>query len=334
MAYSTGTAASPTALLQALATFLVAQGWTSAAAAVDGSGYRAHLHKGGVYANFRAAENEQIWDSNNTGSGYGIGLYLGTGYSGAADWQDQAGGPSVSSENFGVGMILPAGPFVAHHFHADGADNIFVAVEHTGGVFGYLGFGLALSKETHAQDLPYFFGSMAGFYTTSLQGVSTINHGTLAVSGTEPFAVHQTSDTFLNATGFVKVPSSIQPSANNWVSNGVGASPSGATGVRLGVPFHSVLNFNSSGAVLNEHPRWDYLKIIDRRVATAYARAFLAPPMLFAPDSITSRWIYLGSAPSVFGCGAVGNGWAAGDTLTVGGLDYLVYPNIACRHVP
>lgn len=333
MAYATGTAANPTALLQALATFLTSNGWTSAAAGVDGSGYRAHLHRSGVYVNLRAAENEAIWTTNNTGTGYGIGVYLGTGYSGAAAWNAQAGGPAPVSENYGAGMILPAGPYVAHHFHQDADGNVVVVVEHTGGIFAHLGFGLELSKETHTESLPYFWGSQGSYYNTSLSGASNINHGTLAISMTEPTAAHQSSST-INATAFVKVPSSIQPAANNWISNGVGAAFTGAMGVRLGVPFHSVLDFNSSGQLLNEHPRYDYLKIVDRRVATAFPRALILPPILFAPDPITSRWRYLGAIPNAFGCGAVGNGWAAGDTLTIGGLDYRVYPNIAARYIP
>ena len=240
MAYTTSTASSPTALLQALVTFLNAQGWTTEAAAVDGSGYRAHMSKSGLYANFRAAENESIW-SASAGAGYGLGMYLGDGYSGAAAWNAQSGGPELSSVMYGCGMLLPAGPYVAHHFHADGSDNIFVAVEHTGGIFGYMGFGPKLSQETHDETLPYFFGSTSAYHNTDTSG-ATQNHGNLLVSGTEPFAAHEDNNTTQRATGFVQVPSSIQSAANNWISNGRGTSPTdtGDLGVLLGVPFHSI----------------------------------------------------------------------------------------------
>ncbi len=109
-AYSTGVSTSPTNLLQSFVTWLVAGGWTLDSSAAEGTGWRAHLHKGGVYVHFRAAGLEQVWaaaggkfhDSghyNDGGSGaalakgYGIGFYLGTGYSGAAAWNEQVGGP-------------------------------------------------------------------------------------------------------------------------------------------------------------------------------------------------------------------------------------------------
>ena len=56
--YQTGTVAGPTALLQALVTWLVAQGWTSDSSASSGAGWRSHLHKNGLYINLRALVGE------------------------------------------------------------------------------------------------------------------------------------------------------------------------------------------------------------------------------------------------------------------------------------
>jgi len=336
MAYQTGTAATPTALLTTLVTWLIGRGWTSHASAADGSGHRAHLSKGGVYANFRAISLEAAWPNNapDAASGYGLGLYLGTGYSGAAAWHEQAGGPATTGVvNNGVGIMLPAGPFPAYHFFDDGADNILVMVQHTGGIFGCLGFGLKLSQDSHALSLPYFFGSTSG-YNNTLPGTSPAqDYGTTAQNCTYPFATHEASNTVVRATGFVKVPSSIEPNNNNWISSGVGTTSStGALGTRLVVPLvsHSL----DAGTVDAVSPNWRTIPNLGRGVGQAYPRAQLMVLWLFAPNPITSRYQYLGAPPSIFGCDAVGNGWGANDTLTIAGLDYRVYPGVAVRYIP
>ena len=134
-AYQTGVSSSPTNLLQTLVTWLVAQGWTSDSSASDGSGWRAHLHKSGVYVNMRAAANESIWPKTpgsgnwDSGAGYGIGLYLGDGYSGAAAWSQQSGRPlRIDGSVSGCGINLPSGSVAAYHFFDDGADNITIVV--------------------------------------------------------------------------------------------------------------------------------------------------------------------------------------------------------------
>lgn len=334
MAYQTGTAANATALLTTLVTWLNGRGWTTAASASDGLGHRAHLHKSGVYLNFRAAELEAIWANNESGAdqGWGIGLYLGTGYSGASAWHAQAGGPVVSSQTHGVGMMLTAGPFAAYHFHDDGADNVVVIVEAAGGVFGFLGWGLKLSQDSHAETLPYFFGSTSGYATTvpRLSPAQTI--GTRTGSGKYPFGTIEAEST-VGAVGFVKVPSSIQPAANNWISNGQGTVSSFGTITPRLVGALSGHASYTGGVVDNGHPNWRSLTIQGRSVAAMYPRAIIMPAWQFVLDPVTSRYVYLGYPPSVYGCDAVGNGWAAGDILTVGGLDYKLYPSLAVRHI-
>jgi hypothetical protein len=58
--YQTGISSSPTNLLQTLVTWLTNQGWTMDMSQADGSGWRAHLHKSGVYVNLRSAMNEDL----------------------------------------------------------------------------------------------------------------------------------------------------------------------------------------------------------------------------------------------------------------------------------
>jgi len=131
--YQTGISSSPTNLLQTLVSFLSAQGWTTDSSVADGTGWRAHLHKSGLYVNLRAAMNELIWPENGSyhdglkGStgGYGIGLYLGDGYSGAAAWHEQSGRPvrPTDGSTAGCGANLPSGSVAAYHIFDDGADH-------------------------------------------------------------------------------------------------------------------------------------------------------------------------------------------------------------------
>jgi len=334
MAYQTGTAATPIALLTTLVTWLVTRGWTTAASAADGTGHRAHLSKSGVFLNFRAAVLEAVWSQNQSGSdlGHGLALYMGTAYSASDDWHGQVGGPAVAGANYGVGAMLTAGPFPAYHFHDDGSDNVMVIVEHTGGIFSWIGFGLAMSKDTHAETMPYFFGSTSGFATTTPRTSPAQVIGTRTASGKYPGATFDESAS-VGATLFVRVPSAIQPASNGWVSNGAGVTLSFGTvtpqvsGALSGQASYTI------GPVDNAHPHWRTLTIQGRAVANVYPRAMILPAWQFVLHPTTSRWTYLGYPPSVYGCDAVGNGWASGETLTIGGLDYRLYPSLAVRHI-
>ncbi len=338
MAYQTGTAATPIALLTTLVTWLNGRGWTTAASAADGTGHRAHLHKSGVYLNFRAASLEAVWANNESLSsdGYGLALYMGSGYSGAAAWNAQAGGPAVSSVNYGVGLMLPAGPYPAYYFHDDGADNVLVVVQHTGGIYGFIGFGLKLTQDTHTESLPYFFGSTPGYSTTTPRASPAQTVGTRTASGKYPGATIDDSSSNVGATCFVRVSSSIQPASNNWISNGIGTTASNGTitpRLTTALTGHAGLT-SSNGVADNAHPHWRTVTNQGRAVAAAYPRAQLMPSWLFVQHPLSARYAYLGHPPSVYGCDAVGNGWAAGDTLTIGGLDYRLYPSLAVRHIP
>lgn len=182
MAYQTGTATSPINLLQTIVTWLVSLGWTQDMSASDGSGWRAHLHKGAVYVNLRADMNEAatvIWGGNMAQNGYGIHMYLGTGFSGASAWNAQAGGPIGSGQTYtvGVGMALPSGAIQNYYFFADaGGDHICIVVESTPSVYKHVGWGPSLVKAGTWTGGPYFFGSASGYYvnyTSSGFGVTT-----------------------------------------------------------------------------------------------------------------------------------------------------------------
>ena len=116
MAFQTGSATGIVDLFDQIVTFVTANGWTLDSKVPDGSGERAHLHNGSVYVNLRAGVNENIWANGSTG--YQMGLYLGTGYSGASDWRSQAGGPLGQGQSYtvGSGMALPSGALTGYWF--------------------------------------------------------------------------------------------------------------------------------------------------------------------------------------------------------------------------
>jgi len=170
MSYQTGTASSPVDLLQKLATWLATIGWTVDSSASDASGWRMHVHKGSVYANFRAAMSEtavSIFDNTyySTTSWSGICLYLGSGYNGLNNWKTQPGGPVADGYSSTVGSVAPMaiGSVVAYHFFADSTgDNIIVVVERTAGVFTHFGWGTSLEKIGAWTGGPYFYAPCGG----------------------------------------------------------------------------------------------------------------------------------------------------------------------------
>lgn len=80
MAYATGVASTSNQLIDAIYTFAQAQGWTVNGYAPDGAGYRLHLNKGDVWANF---------STNYYPTSYALALEGSTGYNGASAWDSQ-----------------------------------------------------------------------------------------------------------------------------------------------------------------------------------------------------------------------------------------------------
>lgn len=97
MAYETGSATDEHDLLDKLRTFLVAAGWTQNYWAAEGTGYRLHLSKGNVYANFRSATHEKVHTSNQGGKMKGIGFNLSTGYNASLNWSLQPGAMTTTN---------------------------------------------------------------------------------------------------------------------------------------------------------------------------------------------------------------------------------------------
>lgn len=169
MAYSTGSATGVNDLVDKLATFIEANGWTRDSLGNEGSGRRYHAHNGSQYLNVRAHTNETVnsnvaqSSSGNSANVYGVAINIGTGYSGASAWYNQAGVPQgLSSKYMTAGIQRVTGAIPTYHFfaHNSGA-NIVCVVEYSAGFFQYFAFGV-LAKYGSFTGGDYFIGSDTG----------------------------------------------------------------------------------------------------------------------------------------------------------------------------
>lgn len=140
MAYQTGSASSPTQLLDALRVFAIANGWTELRWGALGNGYQLSLSKNGLYCHLRSGVNEALR------SGYaavtGIFLSASTGFDGAQPWNNQPGTiVNTSGLVEACGLYEVSASNTYHLFAASGPDMILLAAEVSPGVFHHLAFG-------------------------------------------------------------------------------------------------------------------------------------------------------------------------------------------------
>lgn len=135
MAFSTGTASTMTALMTALDTFIVANGWTQDQ--LDTANGKVAWHRGNIYASAR-------W---NTGTPLHLGLYQALGYTGGNDpgtHPNDSGNGAVSATNTVIDdercvESIGAGPYTYWFFEQD--FYIHVCVESAADVFKHFGAG-------------------------------------------------------------------------------------------------------------------------------------------------------------------------------------------------
>jgi hypothetical protein len=337
-AYSTGISTSPTNLLQTLVTWLVGQGWAQDASAGEGSGWRAHLHKSGLYVNFRAASNERIWPGvtgyHDRGSGgYGIGLYLGTGYSGASAWHLQAGMPTrTDGSTLGCGINLPSGSVSGYYLFDDGLDNITVVVQRSPGVFCYMGFGPTMVNLGLPENFPYFFGSSSAYMNVYGGSLLTDSHGVnvtafcpMSHGDVEPADQGAYLITGAPATGLVKVDATTW--VNRWAANCDYPHPElGYTGRFL----RCALNDNALNLGQCDEGKFPGYRFLRGRVhQAAFAGALILPVHCYVWIETGGRWAPAGYLPTVSWCDAVGHGYSAAAVYQVGGVNYSLFPGFA-----
>lgn len=342
-AYQTGISSSPTNLLQTLVTFLLAQGWTTDSSASEGSGWRVHMHKSSLYVNMRAAMDENLWQYDDDpvtyhdygDGGYGIGLYLGDGYSGAAGWAEQSGAATRPGDGstVGCGMNLPSGSVAAFHIFDDGDDNICVVVERAPGIFCHMGFGVAMGPGGQPEDFPYYFGSSSAYLNTHDGALNDDSYG-VNLTALPPMSHNNYERTstggtvrYVHTAGLVRVDAATW--SGRWVSNGTSTADGAGYAGRY---MRCALNANPNSLQYGnpgEYP--GFQKMLNRAHQSAYAGALILPLPCYALTDPGARWAPIGYVPSIFWCDAVGHGYAAGTIYSVGGIDYLLFPGFAVR---
>lgn len=334
-AYTTGISSSPTNLLTTLVSWLSTGGWIVDSSVSDGTGWRAHLHKSGLYVNLRAASAENIWPYNgefhDLGSGgYGIGLYLGDGYSGAASWDAQSGRPVrvVDGSTIGCGANLPQGSVTAYHFFDDGNDHITVVVERAPGIFCFFGWGPALEAAGQPEDFPYFYGS-SGAILNTLNTAPDGDRSGINISAYPPMSPadkevssYTGSTERVHTTAMVRVDASTY--SGRWVANcAINDGGYGSSGRAMAC----AVNIGPDLGIYTGHVNYSNLQ--DRIHQTSFAGALLLPCHTFVLTDPAARWAPLGYPPSIFWTEAVGHGYAAGDVYQVGGVNYMLFPHFA-----
>jgi hypothetical protein len=322
MAYQNGTVTNPTDLLQKLATFIVANGWTQDMSQADGTGWRLHAHKGVVYINLKTAINttlaaEYFADQYSRNAGYGaLMLYGGTGFASGTNWRDQAGAPknaTTPANTIGAGMVLPQGAIAGYHFFADSTgDNIVVVVEKTSGIFAHCGWGTSLNKLGTWTGGPYFFGSTAGYAISYNQ--AALNPG-FAYSAETPGISGDPRDVSYSTT-FIRAD--VDAFTGKWI--GVGSTTTGYAGY-TGKVGRSIVPVNDG--TLNGLP--SYSDYYNRLTSKMTGQSLMLPVRLLV-DRDTGGSSFVGSLPNIFLCNAWDKGYTAAAEYLWGTDTYMVFP--------
>lgn len=174
--FETGAVTSVPNLLDALATFCAANGWSVNKNDLEGSGRRVHLQKGSdVFINLRALVNEYAQSAFNTFGNQVSGLAVNgsTGFDNGLAWYKQPGYPNNGVLSGGsaneftarmAGMMNISGAIPAYYFHARG-DMIYVWVEYATGLYQFMGFG-KITKYGSWTGGTIFFASAEGHSNT------------------------------------------------------------------------------------------------------------------------------------------------------------------------
>lgn len=316
MAYATGTATSPTNLLQSIVTFLVAAGWTQNMSQAEGSGWRAHLSKGGTFINFRAAVNENLVAQ---GAGYALYAYVGTGYSGASAWNAQAGAPvqSGSSTVAGAAMgLVNAGPYLNYHLFTDESDNVALVLERAAGIFQHICFG-QVTKAGSWTGGAFCVGTVGWTYAASS---STVVEGVTTTSGC-PGAF---GNYITTANGYVRAD--VDAFTGKWLSIGnTSAANYGWTGKRCYTP---VKGLNDPDAQIPGYgTAWQ-----GRQTSDMNGKANLLPVMLWAERDAGGVSL-IGQLPMVRFSNGTTKGYSIGQEETIGSDTWKFFPNFAVRKV-
>jgi hypothetical protein len=328
MNYQTGSASSSTDLLQKLVTWLVSIGWNQDRSATEGSGWTASLDLNGNFVHLRAVENEaNVWQHDSGNAGYGVDMYIGTGYNSGQPFNNQAGGPIANGQSnpVGVGMNLSVGPFSNYYFFADSpADNVVVVVEKSPGLYCHIGWGLSIQKAGSFTGGQYFFGSSSGYYAT--YPAAGPNTPGFTSSADCPFVNRSQIG---GGCAFVRVD--VDSFTGKWISiwNSSGGPDQGYTGKQGDASVRG-----TQSAMQLNFPVYAYSQVTYQfqyeQTSQQDGRANLLPPIVWAlRDGTSTGFSMLGTLPNVFWTNAVGSGFSNAEEYLLGADTYKLFPNFA-----
>jgi hypothetical protein len=323
MAYQNGTATNPTDLLQKLATFIAANGWSQDMSQADGTGWRLHAHRSGVYVNIRAminssAATEYFTDQySRSAGGAAWSLYCGDGFSSGSDWKSQSGGPknaATPANTVGVGLQLPQGAITGYHFFADETgDNIVVVVEKSVGIFVYCGWGISLKKMGTWTGGAYFFANESGYELG--YDFAGAYPGRVQTSGT-PCAA---GGWYTAAHPATYVRADVDSFTGKWISIGTSTTGTqgytGKTGTSCTPIKRNVLNIAAPS----------YIEYAKRLTSKMTGQSLLLPSRLLVTRD-TGGNSFLGAVPNVFVCNACQKGYTPATVYPWGTDNYMVFP--------
>lgn len=324
MSYLAGPATSPVTLLDSLVTFLQAAGWTQDAYTAEGTGKRAHLHKGAKFVHFRSFINES---SNYLGTGgtaaSGIAMTMSTAYNGAGTWYDQPNAPvqfgaAAPANNWTAVMPLPAGAIQNFWMFANAAgDNVWLVALKQSGVYTYLGFGDLIKPQAWTGGF-WFCGTRQSFN----------NDGAVAGAG-----VTTESHPPMSIRGFLKADVDSWTTKWNNLTNAISSFGSATIGKRVQSTMYSVPGSNIN--VPGDHINYGALAIRASNVRTG--ALVLLPALLlierdFGGAISGGGWSIAGQVPDLFQTTITG--FVPGAQYTIGTDQYIVFPEFAIRKYP
>lgn len=335
--YQPGTATDAKDLLQKIVAFLLSNGWTQNMSQAEGNGWRAHLNRSGVYVNLRALVTTESTayfpgssvSTQSTGCA-GIAVNLGTGYSSSSSWFAQAGTPLTSTYNC-VSALDMLNSTTNYHLFTDG-DNVLVVVERTTGIFQWIGWGISLTKAGSWTGGAYFGGTLAGAYN-ALSALTSARAGYLNGSSFTPYCNGEGVFAATYVASFVRAD--VDTFTGKWVGIGSITStgiPTQNTG-KIGAS--TIGGYNSSGTyppTLSSIPLSDLLRA--RSTSTLTGGFVLIPIDLYAnrdTATVGGGYSLLGTVPMVYATNAVGNGYVAGQQVSIGADTYVLFPNFAVK---
>jgi hypothetical protein len=345
VAYATGSATDPNDLLQKLATFIVAAGWTQDRNGSDSPGWRAVFHKSGQYVHLRSTVGNDnpfssFWSyAHNPAAGDGgLHLFMSTVYSGSDPYYDTpqfTGSPLITGTSPAFpaprGAALVSGAITAYHFFADSSgDNILAMIEVTPGFFSYIVFGISVDKIGSWTGGAYYGGAIQTYYHSYpfLSVDQAYGHN---INPSCPFSNGLGGPDTGAFSGYVRC----DVDTFTWVSIGTSLSGGSISPGYTGKQGQSAVGLGQSSqpfaAPLLNIPNVEGLK--EHTVSSFNGMVNLLPIRLYVKRA-TGGFSPFATIPNIFSCFAVEQGgYVPGTVYSLGSDDYMIFPRFAIRKV-